>query len=566
MQQMNETFDFVVVGSGGGSMCAALVLRGAGKSVLILEKTDLVGGSTAKAGGVMWIPNNRFMRAQGIEDSPDKATAYLDSVVGDRQDAPGATRERREAYLREAPEMLEFLISQGIRFRRSPYWPDYYDERPGGSEPGRTVVAELFDANELGAWKARLRPNAFALPAPIYEATKLPLIKVSWNAKRIALQTAMRGFTGRLTGKHWVTAGAALQGRMLQAALKAGVEIRIGSPVTELLLDEGAVAGVVTARDGGPWRVGARLGVLLNAGGFAQNQEMLDRYIPHVRAEWTHAAEGDTGDMHRELMRLGAAMGQMDEMVGNQMTLPPSLGPQGIQTQLAKPHAFLVDQSAVRYLNEGGSYMEFCQGMLARNRTVPAVPSWWIMDSQFLEKYMLARTMPGTAKPKAWFDAGYLRKADSIEALARACDLNPAQLRATTERFNAFARKGRDDDFHRGDRAYDRWLGDPGHRPSPTLGTVEKPPFFAVTVVPGNVGTYGGAVTDAYARVLHQDGSVIPGLYATGTTTAAVMGRAYPGAGCSIGPSFTWGYVAAKHALSVRGAAATRPRRTLRPA
>lgn len=550
MQGMDEEFDFVVVGSGGGSMCAGLVLRRAAKSVLILEKSDLVGGSTAKAGGVMWIPNNRFMKEEGIDDSFEKAETYLDNVVGDHNDAPGATRERRRTYLREAPEMVEFLISQGIKLRRSPYWPDYYDDRPGGCEPGRTVVAELFDINTLGAWKTKLRPNAFQMPVPIYDATRLPLIKVSWRAKLLALQTGLRGIAATLTGKHWVTAGAALQGRMLQAALKSGIDIRTGAPVSQIILEDGAVTGVVTVKDGRPWRVGARLGVLLNAGGFANNQEMLDRYIPNVRTEWSMAAEGDTGDMHRELMRIGAAMAQMNDMVGNQMTMPPNAGPQGIQMQLAKPHAFLVDQSGERYMNEGGSYMEFCARMLERHETVPAVPSWWIMDSQFLARYMLAQTMPGTRKPDLWFAQGYLKRADTIEGLAKACGIDPVKLKTTTDRFNRFAQQGRDEDFHRGDRAYDRWLGDPTHRGSPALGTVEKAPFYAVTVVPGNVGTFGGVVTDIHARVLREDGTVIRGLYATGTTTAAVMGHTYPGAGCSIGPAFTFGYVAAKHAVA----------------
>jgi 3-oxosteroid 1-dehydrogenase len=551
MTKMDEIVDFIVVGSGGGSMCAGLVMRRAGKSVLILEKTELVGGSTAKAGGVMWIPNNRFMAADGVEDSYERATAYMDAVVGDNDDTPGASRERRQAYLREAPAMIDFLVGQGIKLRRSPYWPDYYDERAGGSEPGRTVVAELFDINQLGAWKAKLRPNRFQIPALTYDATRLPLVKVSWRSKLIALKTGLRAVGARLTGKHLVTAGAALQGRMLQAALRAGVELRTDSPVTELILDQGAVVGVVAVKDGRPWKVGARDGVLLNAGGFAWNQEMLDKYIPNVRAEWSHAAPGDTGDMHNELMRIGAAMAQMDEMVGNQMTLPPGMGPESIQMQLAKPHAFLVDQSGVRYMNEGGSYMAFCQGMLARHETVPAIPSWWIMDSQFLRKYMLAGTMPGVNKPKSWFDDGYLKKADTIEGLAEACGLDPSSLKATTERFNGFARKAVDEDFSRGGRAYDRWLGDYTHKPSAALGTVEEGPFYAVPVVPGNVGTYGGVVCDAYARVLREDGGVIPGLYATGTTTASVMGRAYPGAGCSIGPSFTWGFVAAKHAANI---------------
>ena len=477
---------------------------------------------------------------------------YLDSLIGEQQDVPGATRERRLAYLREAPEMLEFLISQGIPFSRGPYWPDYNDELPGGSEPGRTVVADLFDVNQLGEWKDKLRPNKFQMAVPIYHAMTLPLIRRSWKARWVAFKTVMKGLSGKLTGKHWVTAGAALQGRMLQAALKSGVELRTHSPVREVIIQDGACVGVVTEKDGKPWRVGARAGVLLNAGGFAHNQEMRDKYIPHTRKEWTHAAPGDTGDMHQEMMRIGAAMGQMNEMVGNQMSLPPTdPDPAGMQTQLAKPHAFLVDQTGVRYMNEGGSYMSFCQGMLKRHETVPAVPSWMIMDSQFMRYHMLAHTMPGSKKPDIWFESGYLVTGKTIEDLAAAINVDPAALKATTERFNTFARQGRDEEFGRGDRAYDRFLGDYTHKPNATLGTVEEGPFYAVQIVPGDVGTYGGVVTDSNARVMREDGSVIPGLYATGTTTASVMGRSYPGAGSSIGPSFTWGFVAAKHAANL---------------
>ncbi len=548
---VDELYDFVVVGSGGGSMCAALVMRQAGKSVLILEKTGLVGGSTAKAGGVMWIPNNRFMKAEGIDDSFDKATAYLDATVGLDDDVPGATPERRRAYVREAAEMVDFLVGQGIKLGRSPYWPDYYDERPGGSEPGRTVVADLFDVNELGEWKARLRESAMPVAAPLSEMMEFPIFKRSWRSKLLMLKAGLRMAAGKLTGKEWATAGRALQGRMLQAALRAGVAFRLNAGVREVILENGAVTGVLATVDGGERRIGARLGVLLNAGGFAQNQEMRDTYIPRTRTEWTHAAEGDTGDMHREMMRIGAAMAQMDEMVGNQMTLPPGSGPNMIQPQIAKPHAFVVDQSGVRYMNECGSYMEFCKTMLARDREVPAIPSWVIVDTRYMKDYMLADTMPGTRKPRRWFDENYLRTGATIEALAEACGVDPARLKATTERFNALARAGVDEDFHRGDRAYDRFLGDRTHEPSQTLGTVEQAPFYAIPVVPGDVGTYGGVVTDAQARVLREDGSVIPGLYATGTTTASVMGRYYPGAGCSIGPSFTWGFVAARHAAGL---------------
>ncbi|HET8883708.1 MAG TPA: FAD-binding protein [Solimonas sp.] len=557
MTGFDETRDFVVVGSGGGSMCAGLVMRDAGKSVLILEKTALLGGTTARSGGVMWIPNNPVMKRDGIADSDESAARYLDSVIGDAADAPGATPARRRAYLFEAPRMIAFLIAQGIRLTRVREWPDYYDERPGGSVAGRTVVAELFDVNELGDWKAKLRPSFIVapLPATLEEMMELPAYRRSWRVKALMFKLAIRMVLAKLSGKRWVAGGAALQGRMLQAALRSGVEIRSDAPVTELLVDGQRVVGVVTVRDGKPWRVGATLGVLVNAGGFAHNQAMRDRYAPGTSVKWTMAAPGDTGEMIEEMMRHGAAVAQMDERVGNQQTLPPGAEDREAkptaQAMTAAPHCILVDRSGVRYLNEGGSYMAYCQAMLERNKTVPAVPSWAVFDSQYLAKYMLAGTMPGSKKPQAWYDSGYLKKADSVAALAGLLNVDAATLEATVARFNGFVEKNHDDDFGRGDRAYDRWLGDWLHAPNATLGRIERAPFYAVPVVPGDVGTYGGVVTDEHARVLRADGSVIKGLYATGVSTASVMGRRYPGAGSSVGPSFTWGYVAARHAAGL---------------
>ena len=552
MQRMDEEVDFVVVGSGGGSMAAGLVMRSVGKSVVILEKTDLVGGTTATAGGVMWIPNNRFMKEAGVPDSFEAASRYLDAVVGDSADAPGASRARRNAYLTEGPKMIDFLVDQGIKLRRVPYWPDYYDERPGGSEQGRTVVAELFDKSVLGPWAAKLRTNFMEVPVRLEEGMALPTFKYSWKGKAILAKMLGRTFLAKLTGKQWVTAGNALQGRMLQAALKTKVEIRLSAPVNELILDGDRVVGVRTVKDGKPWRLGARLGVLLNAGGFARNQEMRDKYIPGTSAKWTNASPADTGEIIQEAQRVGAAIAQMDARVGNQMAFPPGSEAQtfkpGVQMDLTKPHAILVDQTAQRYLNEGGSYAAFCKNMIARNEVAPAIPSWMILDEQFLSRYMLFGTMPGSKKPQDWYDSGFLKKADSIAELARLCRLDPATLQATVDRYNAQVRNGKDEDFHRGDRAYDRFLGDSYHKHHATLGTIEKGPFYAAEVYPGDVGTYGGVVTDDQARVLREDGSVIDGLYATGTTTASVFGQAYPGAGASIGPSFVWGYVAAKHA------------------
>ena len=553
MSTFDETFDFVVVGSGGGSMCSALVLRQAGKSVLILEKTPLVGGTTARSGGVMWIPDNRFMKRDGVPDSQQAANAYLDAVVGDHNDTPGASRERRQTYVAEATKMVDFLVDQGIRLNRVSYWPDYRDEAPGGSEQGRTVVAELFDVNELGDKKAMLRPNFIPMMSTLDEMLKLRFIKKSWESKRIAVRFVMRTILAKLTGKHYVTAGAALQGRMFQATLKAGVEFRTDAAVKELIVENGKVTGVVAIIDGQPRRFGAKLGVLVNAGGFAHNQKMRDQYILHTSTKWTNTAEGDTGEMILEMMRHGAAIAQMDEMVGNQMSIPPEMADAAVkpvvQGVTAAPHAILVDQSGVRYMNESGSYMTYCQGMLARHKTMPAVPSWAIMDGQFMKNDSFITPMPGGKKPQSWYDSGFLKKADTIEELAGLLSIDPAALRATVDRFNGFVAKNVDEDFHRGERAYDRWLGDKFHAKNASLGEISEGPFYAAEVVPGDVGTYGGVVTDANARVLRDDGTVIEGLYATGISTASVFGRAYAGAGASVGPSFVWGYVAAQNAV-----------------
>ncbi|RYE70585.1 MAG: FAD-dependent oxidoreductase [Rhizobiaceae bacterium] len=553
MANFDEEFDFVVVGSGGGSMCAALVLRAAGKSVLILEKTPLLGGTTARSGGVMWIPNNQFMRRDRVDDSFEQAKTYLDAVVGDHADTPGATAERRDTYLTQAPEMVDFLVDQGIRLNRVSYWPDYYDDRPGGSEQGRTVVADLFDINELGEWKGKLRPNFLSMMSTLDEMLKMRFIKQSWDSKRIALRMVLRTIGAKLTGKHYVTAGAALQGRMLQAALRAGVELRTDAAVTELIVEDGVARGVAIMTGGKPRRIGAKLGVLINAGGFARNQAMRDRYQPGTQTNWSLTAEGDTGEMILEMMRHGAAIAQMEEMVGNQIAIPPGMEDEPIkpvvQGVTAAPHAILVDRSGTRYMNEAGSYMAYCRGMLERNRIAGAVPSFAIMDAQFMRTYMLAGSMPGAKKPACWFEQGFLRRADTIEELAAAIRVDPANLRATVDRFNGFVANNRDEDFHRGERAYDRWLGDSYHHRNPSLGEVSQGPFYAMEVLPGDVGTYGGVVTDSDARVLREDGTAIERLYATGISTASVMGRVYPGAGASVGPSFVWGYVAAKHAV-----------------
>ena len=528
-----------------------MLMRQAGKSVVVLEKTQFFGGTTAKSGGVMWIPNNQFMDPG--EDNDEKAITYLDAVVGDDSDAPGTSHEKRLAYVQEGPKMIDFLLRQGVALERgSKFWPDYYDNLPGGCTTSRTVIAPPFNKKELGEWAPRLRQGMLEMPVKLDDGMKFASMKHSWAIKWLFAKTAFAVVMGKLTGKHWVTAGAGLQGRMLQAGLKQGIDIRLESPVSELIIEGGKVTGAVTVKDGKPWRVGGNLGVLVNAGGFAHNQAMRDKYIPGTRSEWSVTPEGDTGEMHQELERIGGVLAQMDEMVGFPGTLTPGWEKEyvfsGVQAVTAKPHAILVDQKGIRFMNEACSYEHYCEMMLKREG---ANPSWAIMDAAFMEEYSLGGSVGIKKKPQSWFDTGYLKVADSIEELATKIGADPATLKATIDYWNAMMDKGEDADFQRGVRYYDRYLGDPFGKPSATLGDIRTGPFYAVGVIPGDVSTYGGVVTDANSRVTRADGSVIEGLYATGVSTASPMGRVYPGAGASVGPSMCFGWIAAKHAAGL---------------
>lgn len=543
----DETHDLVIVGSGGGSMCAALVAQSLGRRPLILEKEPRVGGSTSFSGGVLWIPANPFLQAP---DSIEQGRLYLDSVIGDV--GPASSPARREAYLRTGPEMLAFLQARGMRFKHA-HWPDYYDQAPGGLGEGRSLVAELFDINELGDWADRLARFSGYPPLPVgsEEAATLTLATRTLKGRAAAARLAWRLLNQKLTGKRLRGSGLALQGRMLQIALREGVPIRLDCPVVDLVEEGGRVAGVVAQFEGRTVRIAARDGVLLDSGGFSHNREMREQYQPKpATTQWTLANPGDTGEVMQMAMRLGAAVDLMNEA----WWVPSSFDPQGaivgfhVPTDAAKPHSMIVGPDGRRFGNEAGAYMEFGQRMYAAGAT----PAWAILESRHRARYPWGKLLPGVT-PAGLVESGYMIKADSLEELARRCGLDPAGLRETAERMNRFADAGRDEDFGRGASVYNRSMGDPTQRPNPCLGRIEKPPFYAVRVQPADVGTSGGLMTDEQARVLMADGRAIPGLYATGNVTASVMGRSYPGAGASIGASFVFGFIAAHHAARAAG-------------
>jgi 3-oxosteroid 1-dehydrogenase len=562
MTAFDETFDMVVIGSGGGSMCAAIVAADARRSTLILEKQAKVGGSTAYSGGVWWIPNNPLMARDGVADSHERARTYFDAAVS--YTGPGTSPQRREAFLRSGPEMVEFLERKGIEFERPDGYADYYDDLPGGEPRGRALHAKLFDINELGQWRDRLAiyPGR-TLRISVEELPQLTLIKTSWKARRVAVRVGVRMAVNALRHRDTRGAGAAMQGRMLQLALREGVTIRPDTKVTGFLVDHGRVIGVVAEHRGQTLRIGARDGVLINVGGFSHNSRLRETHGPAPAAtRWTLANPGDTGEVIEVAVGLGAATDCLDEAWWQLTSLAPDGSfPQGATTEtgepvpfghhfdISLPHVILVDQDGKRFTNEAGSYMENGQRLYERHKqTSRGIPAWAIIESRHRNRYLWGATLGRT--PKAWIESGYMKVAPTIDELARQCGIDEAGLRDTVDRFNGFAATGVDLDYRRGARVFDRYHGDPTNKPNPTLGAIEKPPFYAVAIYPSDVGTAGGLVTDPDARVLKDDGAVIEGLYATGNSTASVMGRTYPGAGASIAASFVFAYRAALHMAS----------------
>jgi 3-oxosteroid 1-dehydrogenase len=552
MSDWDEVADLVIVGSGGGAMCAALAARDAGLRALVIEKQPVVGGSTAMSGGVLWLPDNPVSKAAGVLDSREDARRYLAATVGDA--GPSTSPARTEAFLDAVTPLVEFLQSRGIPLRHCEGYSDYYDDRPGGKARGRSLETELFDVNELGPWLEKFPLGVSNRPVPILtsEVARATLATKTVAGAITGARIAWRGIASRARGRQVKGSGPALQGRMLKAVLAAEVPVWTDSPVIDLIVAEGRVRGVLARRGGRELRVRADRGVLLNSGGFSRSERMRKEYgRDPASTAWTSANKGDTGEVMEAAMRCGAAVDLMDEAWWIPSSMQPDGRPLFAVHERSKPYAIMVDGTGQRYTNEAASYMEVGQAMYERNKTVTAVPSWWITDSRNRRRYMWGQNPPGRTKEE-WLSSGYFVKADTIEELATRCGLPAGALRGTVDRYNESARHGVDPDYHKGERAYDRYYGDPACKPNPCVGPVSEPPFYAVRLYPGDVGTGGGLLTDEHARVMSTAGTPIPGLYACGNCTASVMGRCYPGAGASIGASFVFGWLAALHAAGDR--------------
>jgi 3-oxosteroid 1-dehydrogenase len=540
-------FDVVVAGSGAAGMTAALTAADLGLSVVVVEKAGSFGGSTARSGGGIWAPGNAVLRAAGVTDTPDQARAYLAHVAG--ADVPAGLQE---AFLEYGPAMLDLVLARTpLRLAWVPGYADYYPEAPGGLARGRSVEPVPMDSRRLGGELARLaRPYL-----PIPDGVAITQADYRWlslgprhpRAILAGARVAGRAARGRVTGHQMLSLGQALAAGLRAGLLRGGVPVWLDTPMTGLEVQDGRVTGLRVTRDGEPVTVRARRGVLIATGGFERNEEMRRRYQREPTGpQWTTGAPGNTGDGLLAGLALGAATGLMDDAWwGPSIALPG--GPYFCLAERSLPGCLLVNGAGQRFVNESAPYVDAVHAMYDGNTPEnPHIPAWLVFDQRYRDRYVFAGLPPGRALPRRWYAAGSVVRADDLAGLAQAAGVAADGLAKTVTRFNEFAAAGRDEEFGRGESAYDRYYGDPRCRPNPNLAPLARPPFYAVKIVPGDLGTKGGLRTDSRARVLREDGTPIPGLYAAGNASASVMGHSYAGAGATIGPAMTFGYIAAR--------------------
>ncbi|MCX4764186.1 3-oxosteroid 1-dehydrogenase [Streptomyces sp. NBC_01275] len=539
------TYDVVVIGSGAAGMTAALTAAKRGLSCVVVEKAPTFGGSAARSGAGIWIPNNPVLLAAGVPDTPAKAAAYLAAVVG--ADVPA---DRQAAFLGHGPAMLSFVMANSpLRFRWMEGYSDYYPELPGGLPGGRSIEPDQLDGNVLGPELARLNPPYLAVPAGmvVFSADYkwLALAAVSVKGAAVATECLARGTKAALLGQQPLTMGQSLAAGLRAGLLAAQTPVWLNTPLTDLYVEDGAVTGAVVTRDGAAGLVRARRGVVVGSGGFEHNAAMRAQYQRQpIGTEWTVGAKENTGDGIRAGQRVGGALALMDDAWwGPAIPLPGD--PYFCLAERTLPGGLLINQAGSRFVNEAAPYSDVVHIMYDRNPTDPDIPAWLVVDQNYRNRYLFKDVAPTFVLPDDWYTSGAVRKAWTLDALAAAVGVPAAALRSTVDRFNSLALKGKDTDFHRGDSAYDHYYTDPSVLPSSCLAPLWLPPYYAFRIVPGDLGTKGGLRTDARARVLRPDGSVIRGLYAAGNASAAVMGHSYAGAGSTIGPAMTFGYIAA---------------------
>ena len=565
MTNWDKSVDLLIVGSGGGGMVAALATLDAGLEPLVVEKQSLVGGSTGLSGGMVWLPNNPLMRRDGIQDSHEDGLAYLADVVGDIG-APSSPA-RREVFLTAGSEMITFLLRKGVRLVRCPGWSDYYPNHKGGNAAGRGVEGIPFDAAELGNWSDKVQPAMARNSGFVVLTNELRSVQYFNRAPRafaVAMRVFARTMAARIRRREMLTNGASLIAQMLKALIGLGdgqPPLWTNAAMEDLIVEDGRVVGARVRRDGSTLSIEARRGVLLAAGGFGHNADMRRRYSGDQPNEgkWSIANPGDTGEVLQTAMRLGAKTDLLDEAWWLPSVFIADGGPaaKSLGSGRQRPGAIYVDATGRRFCNESNSYVEVGKAMYANK----AVPCWMVFDEGYVGRYVSgANPLKKRRLPEELIERGAVIRGETISDLARQIDVPAEELEHTIERFNQFAAKGLDPDFGRGQSAYNDCLGDPGYRPNAAVGPLERAPYYATRVLPADVGTCGGVITNEHAQVLDEKDRVIEGLYATGNTTATVMGRTYPGAGASIASTMVFGYVAAGHAAGRKIACELGPR------
>ncbi|UFN47692.1 FAD-dependent oxidoreductase [Roseomonas sp. OT10] len=570
----SPTCDVLVIGAGAGGLATAITARKLGLDVLVVEKEPFFGGTTAFSGGVLWIPGNPQAKARGIGDSREAARTYLRHEAGNHFDAA-----KVEVFLENGPRMIDFFEKETeVRFVASDY-PDYHPDVEGGAPIGRSITAAPYDARRLGPELARLRPplrtitflgmmfnSSNADLKHFFNITRSP-VSAAYVAKRLLshfkdLATHRRGVQ--------LTAGNALAARLAKSALDLGIPIRTESPARSLIVEEGRVTGAVVATKAGDIRVQARRGVVLAAGGFPRDAERTGQQFGHVRRGGEHvspAPPGNTGDAGRMAAPLGAQ--RVDDHPNAAAWIPVSKVPlgggrTGVFPHLVdryKPGIIAVTRDGRRFTNESNSYHDVGEAMQRACEGQGETAAWLIADHPTIRKYGLGFVKPTPMPLSLYTRSGYLLKGRTLAELAQKAGIDPAGLEETVRRYNLGAERGEDPEFGRGSTAFNRFLGDADHTPNPNVAPLRREPFYAVKLYVGDLGTFNGLRTDAACRVLGEGGTPIPGLYAVGNDAASIMGGNYPGAGITLGPHLTFGYVLGRHlaGLDAETAAAKEP-------
>jgi 3-oxosteroid 1-dehydrogenase len=548
--------DVLVIGSGAGGLLSALVAAQGQAEVLVVEKESQWGGTSATSGGGIWIPASDQAAAAGFTDGPQEAFKYVRKLS-----AANVPDANIRAYVENASHMLRWLGAHtDIDYQAFPY-PDYHAEEPGGSPTGyRTHMPLPIDGRILGSDVATMR---FASPAASmfgylnwhFDETYIMLFRAPGWWKHLAKSLARYWldwpfrFTSRKDRR--LTLGNALSGGLRHALNRLNVPLWLDSPMQRLVQTDGKVEGAIVLHKGRQLRIMARKGVVLAAGGFDKNQAMRDQYAPLYRnAQYSGGTAGNTGDSIRAGLEVGASTLNMQSTWAAPVFHIPGEDRGRLSTmERALPGSIMVAQDGRRYLDEAASYHIVGQQMARREAEQgDASPSWFVFDHRYRHSYPVGPLYP--LKPD-WMHnraiRSILKKGQTIAELAKAMGVDPQALEETIQRFNVNAAKGEDPDFHRGEPAYDRMYGDPRVTPNPCLRPIDQGPFYAMPIYPGDIGTNGGLLTDHNASVLGKDGLPIKGLYAIGNNAASSMGESYPGAGVTLGPALTFGYLAARH-------------------